>query len=106
MIADKMVRSAFHPGQERFTPTKAVYIYTDQPETLSLFACGEAADHTFRAGRQDLRMPIEALAVNNFFSSWQQNEGKQDGIALKVRLMNPNRHNIYCRDQSNRREGG
>src|SRR3954471_13925532 len=39
--------SAFHPGQEHLTPTKAVYICADQPVT-SLFACGKAADHTFR----------------------------------------------------------
>src|SRR5512143_3203313 len=28
-------RSAFHPGQEGFTPTKAVYICADQPATLT-----------------------------------------------------------------------
>src|SRR5260370_29133726 len=36
------------PGVKRFTPTKAVYICADQLVTSSHFACGEAADHTFR----------------------------------------------------------
>jgi hypothetical protein len=30
----KRERSAFHPGQECFTPTKAVYVCADQPVTL------------------------------------------------------------------------
>jgi hypothetical protein len=40
-------RSAFHPGQERLAPKKAEYICADQ-SCHSFFACGKAADHTFR----------------------------------------------------------
>src|SRR5260370_22558581 len=58
------------PGVKRFTPTKAVYICADQLVTSSHFACGEAADHTFRfAGqsgvirRSDARYALDAKAA-------------------------------------------
>src|SRR5260370_12626223 len=44
------------PGVKRFTPTKAVYICADQLVTSSHFACGEAADHTFRLRRTPSRI--------------------------------------------------
>ena len=40
-------------ARSEFTPTKAVYICADQPVT-SFFACGKAANHTFRMGYKPL----------------------------------------------------
>src|SRR6266403_4742083 len=55
------------PGVKRFTPTKAVYICADQLVTSSHFACGEAADHTFRLSRNPSR--IDAKRGDHFLQA-------------------------------------
>lgn len=53
-------RSAFHPGQECLTPTKAAYICADQPVTLSSLA---TMRRTIHSGCAVIRARIDVLSV-------------------------------------------